>query len=224
MHIIVVGGDLVGASFVALAVEEGHDVTLIEADGERAEALAERFDVRVLHASIGEGEILEEAGGDRAGALVATTHDDSANLMAMVLGRETGIQTLVTVVNEKHHKRLFDHLGVRVLVDPEVLVARHLYGMVCRPDVTESVVLPSGGQAFELVVGDDAPLAGRTVSEATADGTLPPELVVLWRYRDDDEDGKGERVDGDTRFRPGDRFTVFSSEPPTDAQLEPFGD
>lgn len=219
MHIIVVGGDLVGASFVALAVEEGHDVTLIEADAERAESLAERFDVRVLHASIGEGEILEEAGGREAGALVATTRDDSANLMAMVLGREAGIGTLVTVVNEKHHERLFDHLGVRPLVDPEVIVARHLYGMVCRPEVSESVVLPSGGQAFEVEVADGAPLADRTVAEASDDGTLDPDLVVVWRY----QDGEGERVTGETRLCAGDRVTIFSPTPPREDQLEPFG-
>jgi len=220
VYIIVVGGDLVGASLVTLAVEGGHDVTLLEVDAERAEKLAERHDVRVLNASIGEGGILEEAGGDRADALAATTRDDSANLMAMVLGREAGIETLVTVVNEKHHQRLFDHLGVKVLVDPEVIVAGYLYGMICQPRLKESVRLPSGGEAFEVTVRHDAPLAGRTLAEALAEKLLDPSVVLVWRHRD----GEEERVSREMRFAAGDRLTVFSPSAPGDAQLAPFGD
>lgn len=221
MHLIVVGAGRVGASLVELALADGHDVTLIEADVQTAEAMAERFDARVLHASIAEGAILEEAGAGSADALVATTGDDSDNLMAMVLGLQEEIGTLVTVVNDRHHRRLFERLGVHVLLDPEEIVAQHLYGTLCRPEVEDSVGVPGGGLVFELVVGDDAALVGRSFVEARKEGLLDSAVVVLWVRHRDEEDGQspGEH----TRFEAGDRLTVFSPRPLETEQLAVFG-
>lgn len=130
MHIIIVGAGPVGESLTALALKQGHDVAVIEEDEVRAEAVAEKHDALILKASISEDDIMEEAGAGKAGALIAATPDDSANLMAMVLGREYEIETLISVVNHKYHGRLFDRLGVRTMVDPEVLVARHLLDLI----------------------------------------------------------------------------------------------
>lgn len=86
MHIIIVGAGPVGEYLVRLSQEAGHDVVLIESDQDRAEHRAQNHDVRVLNAAIGEEDILDEAGADQADALIATTGDDSTNLMTMVLG------------------------------------------------------------------------------------------------------------------------------------------
>lgn len=221
MHLIVVGAGRIGASLVELALADGHDVTLIESDAETAEAMAQRFDARVLHASIAEGAILGEAGADGADALVATTGDDSDNLMAMVLGLQEEIATLVTVVNDRHHRRLFERLGVHVLLDPEDIVAQHLYGTLCRPEVEDSVSLPGGGLAFELVVSEDAPLVGRSLADAKKEGLLTRSVVVLWVRRRDAEEG--EQPGDDTIFEHGDRLTVFSPRPLESDQLAAFG-
>ena len=130
MHLIILGGASEGASLVSLAVGEGHQVVLIEANEERARAVLQKHDLKVLNGNIADDHILEEAGAAQADALIATTTDDSANLMAMVLGKEHGIKMLVTTVNEPHHKSMFKHLGVKVLANPENLVAQHLYHLV----------------------------------------------------------------------------------------------
>lgn len=130
MHIIIVGAGPVGDSLTSLALEQGHDVAVIEEDEARAEAAAGKHDALILKASISEDDIMEEAGAGKADALIAATPDDSANLMAMVLGREYEIENLISVVNHKYHGRLFDRLGVRTMVDPEVLVARHLLNLI----------------------------------------------------------------------------------------------
>lgn len=130
MHLIILGGAPEGASLIDLALGEGHQVILIEANEERARAVLQKHDLKVLNGNIADDQILEEAGAAQADALIATTTDDSANLMAMVLGKEHGIKTLVTTVNQPHHKSMFEHLGVQVLANPENLVAQHLYHLV----------------------------------------------------------------------------------------------
>src|SRR5690625_4662325 len=94
MHIIIVGAQPVGEHLMKLAVESGHDVTLIEPEAAIAEQCSQNYDVQVLQARIDEEGILDEADASRAGALIATTSDDSVNLMAMVLGREYEIDNL----------------------------------------------------------------------------------------------------------------------------------
>lgn len=130
MYLIIVGAGSEGLSLVGLALRDGHRVTLIEAEASLAEAALQQYDVKVLHASIAEGGILDEADAERADALIATTNDDSANLMAMFLGVERRIPTLISMVNEPEHRGMFERLGVQVIVDPEVIIARHLYGFL----------------------------------------------------------------------------------------------
>lgn len=218
MYVIVVGGGSVGASLVEIALGDGHDVTVIEPDPATAEAIAERFDARVLHASIAEGEIMEESEAERADALAATTEDDSANIMAMVLGLEAGIETLVSVVNDRRHRRLFERLGVHIFQDPEVIVARYLYGIICRPEVEDAVALPGGGQAFQMRLPKKAPLVGKTLDEAREEALLDADLTVVWLRRD----GDARIPRADTRFEDGDRLTIFAPRPISDRQLGAF--
>lgn len=127
MYIIIVGAGLIGSGFVGLALKENHRVTVIEEDAEKARSLLQKHDITVLNADIAEGEILQEANIDKADIVVATTSDDSVNLMAMFLGKEHGVETLITLINNHHHQTMFERLGVKVVVSPENIIAQRLY-------------------------------------------------------------------------------------------------
>lgn len=133
MYLIVVGAGSEGCSLVELALNDGHEVAVIEANAERAQAVLQKYDIQVFHANIATGGILDEVEANRADALIATTGDDSANLMTMFLGKERGIKTLISMVNESQHQVMFERLGVQVLVDPEIIIAQHLYSFLRRP-------------------------------------------------------------------------------------------
>lgn len=130
MYLIIVGAGSEGCSLVQLALKDGHEVAVIEANAERAQAVLQKYDVQVFHANIAEGGILDEVEAERADALIATTGDDSVNLMTMFLGKERAIKTLISMVNESQHQVMFERLGVQVLVDPEVIIAQHLYSFL----------------------------------------------------------------------------------------------
>lgn len=130
MNIIIVGAGLIGSSFVGLALEENHQVTAIEKNEEKARSLLQKYDIKVLNADIAEGDILKEAHIDRADMIVATTSDDSVNLMAMFLGKEQGVSNLVTLINNRQHQTMFERLGVKVVVSPEDIIAQRLYDFI----------------------------------------------------------------------------------------------
>ncbi|MDY6781279.1 MAG: NAD-binding protein [Cyanobacteriota bacterium] len=130
MYLIIVGAGKVAAGLVEIARDRGHKVALIEKDSELARNIIQKYDIDVYNADIASGDILDEAGVKRADAIIATTEDDSTNLMAMVLGKENGVETLIATIAESKHQAMFERLGVRVLTHPEKIVARALVNIL----------------------------------------------------------------------------------------------
>ena len=130
MYLIIVGAGAVSKQLIAIAKERGHRVSVIEKQEKRARAIMQEFDVRVFNTDIAAGKILEEADVKNANTIIATTKDDSVNLMAMILGKHYQVENLITMLQEKEHRTMFEKLGVQVLSDPEKLIARELFGFL----------------------------------------------------------------------------------------------
>ncbi len=215
MYIVVVGAGLEGVGLARIAVEAGHDVVLVEPDAAAARRAAELVDVRVLEASITDAGIVEESGLAGADAVFAVTGDDAANLMSAFLAREAGVARIVSVVNQQEHDRLFRHLDVETLVDPERIVAENLFARISETTHADVLRLPEGAQAHHVTLGEDSSLVGRTLAECDEDGRIPSESIIVTLRRDD-----GLVVpDGETRFRPGDRAWIVSGRALSDDEL-----
>jgi trk system potassium uptake protein TrkA len=218
MYVIVVGAGSLGSRLIGLLLEDGHDVVVIESDEKVAKEASDRFDAMVLQAHIAQEGILEEAGAEKADTMVATTDDDSANLMAMFLGVEKEVETLVSVVNGSHHRKLFERLGVHIFTDPEIIVARHLFNLVRDPRVEELFSVPKGAVAFRITLGESSPLAGKTPSEAREAGVLPEGLVLASVTRGEDT----LIPSGETHLEAEDQLIVFSRAPLDKAHIKVF--
>ena len=96
MYLIIVGAGTVSKQLISIVQKQGHRVVVIEKQEERAREIMQQFDLRVFHADIAKGNILEEADIAHADAIIATTGDDSVNLMAMVLGKHHQVKHLIT--------------------------------------------------------------------------------------------------------------------------------
>lgn len=206
MHLIIVGAGPVGNSLVELALKARYDVVVVEPNAERAEHCADRYDVRVLNMEVSDENMAEEAGMSRALAVIATTTDDSTNLMAMFLGREHDVKTLTSAVNHLSHESMFRKLGVHVLTDPEILVAQHLLDLTLLPHAVDVTTLQDKEQVIEVRLGSGSPLAGRTVGEVANEGLLQRGLFLVSVQRDDE----AFFPTAETRLEAGDQVIVFS--------------
>lgn len=206
MHLIIVGAGPVGNSLLGLASQAGYDTVVIEPDEKRAEHCADRFDTVVLNADIADDDVIEEAGFDRARAIIATTTDDSTNLMAMVLGRSHGIKTLTSTVNHHAHKQMFESLGVHVLADPETLVARHLLDITLLPNAVDVTTLQDKEQIIEVPLSADSPLAHQTLGAIHERQLMDEGLFIVSVQREEHAFFPRE----DTELLPGDQIIVFS--------------
>lgn len=219
MYLIILGADAVSRFLIKTALEEGHNVALIERDEERAQTALNAFDIAVFHGDIGSGNILEEAGAAKADALIATTDDDATNLMAMFLGSEHQIDTLISIVNEPDHRGMFERLGVEVLVDPEAIIARYLYKLLASHRLEETISLPEGETIFETTITEDSRLVNTTAGEARRRELIGEDMVIVLLKRDDE---RMINPGDDVTYRAGDRVIVFAQRPLDEREMAAF--
>lgn len=208
MNLVIIGAGAIGNRLVERALVGDHNVVMIEPDADAAEQCASQFDVRVLAMGVGDERFVEESRLDHSQALIATTADDSTNIMAMLLGQEAGVAKLTSTVNQNSHIGLFRRLGVRVLADPERLVAQHLLDITLIPEASDVTTLRGGQQIVELKLEANSPLTGLTPTQIHARQLLDDTLSMVARVRG----GKTQRMPMDEPLQADDGVIVFASE------------
>ncbi len=216
MYMIIVGAGEIGASLIDLASRGANDLVVIESDKEKAEDISLNYDLEVYNTDATSQNVLKEAGADRADALVATTADDATNLMVMSLGRELDIPSLVSVVNNDSHTKLFRAQGVNVMEHPEEIVAEYLYNAVRRPKVKDFITLSGEARVFKATVSSDSSIIDTSLEQTKEEGLLPEDILIIAVERG----GETLVPSGDTELQEGDSLTIFSKKWPTSETLD----
>jgi len=221
MYIIIVGAGDIGTPLTRVATMERNEAVVIEKDKQRAEEAAKQFDCLVINDDATSQNVLEDAGADRADALISTTNQDATNVMVCLLAQELEIPEVVSVVHNAEHLALFERIGVHSMENPERLIAEHMYRAVKRPAIVDYMRVSDTAEVFEITVEEGSSIAGKTLQEAAGDGLLPGETLVIAIERN----GQGEPITpkGGTRIEVGDLLTVYSSIGATPDVTDVFG-
>ena len=221
MYVIIVGAGDIGTPLIDIATRGGNEVVVIERNTVRAEATADDFDCLVLNDDATAKDVLADAGADRADAVISTTDQDATNIMVCLLAREFSVPDVVSVVHTPEHMNVFEQIGVNTMENPQRLIAEHLYRAVERPSVVDFMRIGEHAEVFEIAVGEDAPIAGRTLVEADEVGLLHEDMLVVAVEREGDDDPITPR--GNTRIEAGDLLTVYSATGATPETTDVFG-
>ena len=102
MKIVVLGAGQVGTTIVE-ALQGDHEVTVVDLDAKRLQALSYRHDVHTVAGNGATRRILLEAGIDRASLMIACTSRDEINLVAAFLVKKISeAQTIVRTTNPEY--------------------------------------------------------------------------------------------------------------------------
>ncbi len=129
MRVVIAGAGNVGTFIAEDLVKAGHQVTLVESDANRVEALqglAESKDINWLVADACELSQLAKASPESADVVAAVTGDDEDNLVISLLAKqEFAVPRVVARVNHPKNQWLFNETwGVDVAVStPHLLTA-----------------------------------------------------------------------------------------------------
>lgn len=209
LEVLIVGGGEVGRDLAGLLADEGHEVTVVEVDEERARELAAQLGeaASVVAGSGSDPLVLERAGARRVRVMAAVTGSDEVNLVASSLARfELGVPRVLARVNRPRSAWLFTPLmGVDEAINQSDLVARLIMEEMPLAGFLTLLKLQKG--PFSLVeerVHPDAVAAGRAVRDVT----LPAACVLAGLIRE------GELIPprGDTVLQAGDEVLAVVHE------------
>jgi trk system potassium uptake protein TrkA len=224
MHIIVVGAGEVGYHVAERLSGQQHDVVVVDVDPGRLEYVSSHLDVAVVEGSGTSQSVLEEAGLDHAGLLLAVTNIDEVNLVSCMVARTVrGLNKIARVSNPDFHRDTRnlkpDAFGVDVLINPERELALETMRLLQSTAATDIAVFAGGAvQLLGLVVTEDAPVAGHTLIDLAAKyGDRPILTVAIER------DGETIVPTGATDVRVGDHLYVAATADEVPRSLELVG-
>ncbi|PSQ54815.1 TrkA family potassium uptake protein [Halobacteriales archaeon SW_8_68_21] len=221
MTAVIIGAGRIGSSVLELAADADIEVTVIERDHERAHDLDTIDDCHVIHDDATERDTLNEAGVSDADAVIATTEEDATNLMVLMLARNLGCETLVSVVHDKANIPMFRELGATTIENPQQLIAKYLFRSTYNPGVQDFMHVgdtSSDAEVFEISVSEEALIVDETLEEADVAGYLSPNMIVVAVERD----GEVMIPRGHTKIESDDLITVFSKDGITEEVVTPF--
>jgi trk system potassium uptake protein TrkA len=198
VYIIIAGAGKVGWNLARELMQAEHEVTVIEADRKRYMTVEEELEHNIHYGDASELWVLERAGIVRADMVIAVTGDDEDNILICQVAKEKYlVEHTIARVNNPRNVDHFELLGIRPVVSATDLILRLIehevphHGLVHLLDLKQEQL-----EIIELEVSDDAPAAGRAISELE----LPDGCLVVSVLRD----GTGFVPKADTVIEAGD--------------------
>jgi trk system potassium uptake protein TrkA len=208
MEIVLLGAGQVGATIVE-ALHGDHGVAVVDLDAARLEALSYRYDIRTVRGNGATRRVLQEAGIERAGLMIACTSRDEINLVAGTLAKKLSqAQTIVRTSNPEYIEAWQERqIDVDFMVSSELETAHAVSRTIGVPAAKQTDVFADGQvQIVEFDVPEEEP-AGEVVGRQLKEATIPADSKVASIIR-------GDRVlvpRGDESIFPGDRIIVIGS-------------
>ena len=209
MKIFVIGAGQVGSTIVE-ALHGEHDVTVIDLDGARLDALSYRYDIATVEGNGASRRTLQEAGVRDADLLIACTSRDEANIVAAMLSRKLAPQTktIVRTTNVEYleiwHER---ELDVDFMVSSELETALAISRIIGLPAARQTDVFANGQvQIVEFDV-DPGTNGRRVIGIPLREADIPPDSKVASIIR------AGEMIvpRGNESIQAGDRIIIIGS-------------
>lgn len=203
-RVLVLGGGAVGGLVAKRLQYEGAEVTLIERDHDRASALAERFrKVTVVEGDITDTELLREEAVSGMDVVIATTGEDTSNVLACAYAAAESEAFTVTVLHRLALLPLVRQFGIDAALSPRTASANAVLRQLRGGTSSVATFLESDVEVDEFIIGPRSAASRMPVRDLH----LPRTLLlggVLHR------DGTTELIDGDTRLRAGETVVVFA--------------
>lgn len=210
MRIIIAGCGKVGYTLAQQLGEEGHDVTLIDTDGDKLEATLGQLDVQGVEGNGTSFRVQKEAGIEESDLLIAVTDQDEVNLLSCLIAKKAGgCHTIARVRNPEYYKEIQyikEELGLSMAINPELACAMEILRLIQIPSALEVNTFAKGRvNLVKLTIPERSPLHDmriRDFASQISKGTL---ICIIER---------GQQViipDGQTVLKAGDNIYVATS-------------
>ncbi len=201
MRVLLVGGGKVGSFLARELVAEGHFVSIVEPNEERAQDAADDIDAVVINGDGTDVGVLRAADVGESDWLLAVTGLDEVNLVACQLGLTLGAKRVMARLNAPGNRATFEAMSIPVVAVTDLIV--QVISQEIAATELDRIAVVGRGQIslceFEVPAAFD-PVQLRSLR-------LPAPSVLAAIVR-------GEQVlvpGADTVIEPGDRITAVTT-------------
>lgn len=170
MEIIIVGCGKVGATLAEELSREGHDISIIDINGNVVEEISNSFDTMGVVGNGASYSVQLEAGIEKAHLLIAVTGSDELNLLCCLIAKKAGnCKTIARVRNPIYSREaqfIKEELGLSLIINPEYEAASEIARLLRFPSAIDISIFNKGRiEILSFRVDDLSPLKGTRVNE-----------------------------------------------------------
>ena len=222
LRIIIVGCGKVGRTLVEQLSQEGHDITIVDRDGQKAQALANLYDIMGVQGNGASYGVLKEAGIETADLLIAVTQSDELNLLCCTVGKQVANCAAIARVRTPDYSRevgyLREKLGLAMIINPEMEAAAEAARILYLPTALEIDSFAHGqADLIKFKVPEGNVLDGMNL--ITLGQRIAPDILICAAERD----GKVIIPRGQYIIRAGDILSFAASRAVGKKFLEDIG-
>ncbi len=169
MRVIVIGIGEVGQHVARALSAERHDVTVVDADAARVEAMQGDLDALVIAGNGASPKFLRDLGAGEADLLCAVTQSDEVNVIAALAAHQLGARRTVARVRDPDYfgedpTFARELLGIDFVVNPEMATADDLAEAILLPGAVHVEYFADGKVAVaESILTNRSPRAGQAI-------------------------------------------------------------
>ncbi|EHR79564.1 potassium transporter TrkA [Thermococcus litoralis DSM 5473] len=209
MFIVIMGAGRVGYLVAKMLENEGHDVTIIDIDKERAKELSFLINGLVIEGDATDHKTLEEANVKQADAFAALTGRDDANILACILAKHLNpeVKTVLRISKPKN-KEVFERVEdlkkyFDVVISPEEIAANYIFRSLTTPGFDRVLFPREGAEIVKFRLDDESEISEKSVKDLN----LPRDSLIVAIY---DEKGNLTIPSGDTKLPKKGEVVVFA--------------
>ncbi len=137
MDIVIVGGGKVGSALAGVLCED-HNVTIIDSNEARINALVNDYDCMGIVGNCLQTDILAEANVNKANIFIAVTNSDEVNILSSLIAKKMKARHCVARVrNPEFDQQLVfmrEELGISMMVNPDFNAANEIAKVLRYPE------------------------------------------------------------------------------------------
>lgn len=213
MQILIIGAGRIGNAIAEALVDEANDITVVDLDHSRIDALQSRLDLRGVVGDAISPEVLQSAGAADADMVLAVTAKDEINIaVCLLVSRLFNVPTRIARVRNdelRNYPRLLAEEGFQITsaIWPEQALTESLLRLIEFPETLQILDFAEGkASLFCVRAVAGSPLVGRPIRDMAVHlPKVPARIVSVFR--------RNRRLDlsAETVIESGDEVIALSS-------------
>lgn len=228
MKIVIAGAGAVGSHLAKMLSNESNDITVIDMDQKRLDALSTNADVVTVEGNPSTIRTLQEAGVAHADLFIAVNPSDSqdVNIVSAMLAKKLGSKKVTARINNEEYltyenKSMFTEMGIDLMFYPEKIAASEIADLLKRTASTDSMDFARGKlQMAVFKLEEESSLLGMTMLEFS---TLAAEEGMKYRVVAISRNNQTIIPKFDTKFKYHDLVFIISKREGMDMLMRYIG-